>query len=161
MKTKLLFLLLLISLKSFSQNENHIFYGKLHNAIDVLSDAHIINNTNKSATYTDLNGEFKIPVKIGDSLKITSIGYVSLTFKITEKHLGITHNNFEMIKEVIELDEVEIKKHNLTGSLALDFKQTPKDRKAEALANNMDFSKIDMNAKMSGNFIDKMLDLQS
>lgn len=150
-----LIILFLFSLKMISQNGRKTFYGKVLDELGALENAHIVNLNSKQASYSTQNGEFKISVKINDSLKFTSIGYKTKLLVIKPIHLGINETNILLEKEIYELDEIEIKNHNLTGSLALDFKQTPKDKRAEALANTMDFSKVNMKAKTKDDHIDR------
>lgn len=154
-KKLLLFAIFLISIKSVSQEDRKPFYGEIYDELGVLSGTHIINITTKNATYSNENGEFRIPVKVGDTLKITSIGYKTLFITSSEKHLSIAKNRFKMTRDIVELDEIKVKSHNLTGSLALDFKRIPKDKKAVALANTMDFSNINMKAKTRDDYVDK------
>ena len=154
MEKKLLIILILFSIKFIAQNDRKVFYGKVYDDLGPLSNAHIINNTSLKATFSNENGEFKIFVKENDSLTFTSISYKTVTLSIKLTHLGITETNIFLKKENYELDEIEIKKHNLTGSLALDFKQTPEDKKANALAKTMDFSKVNMKANTKDDYID-------
>jgi len=144
----------MLSIKFVAQNDRKIFYGKINDELGALSNAHIINLNTKKATFSNDNGEFKIFVKTNDSLKFTSVGYKTQKLIIKSVHLSINETIIFLKKEVYELDEIELKNHNLTGSIALDFKQTPKDKKAEALTKTMDFSKINMKAKTKDDYID-------
>jgi len=156
MKQKLLLLFsILLALKSIAQDDTKIFYGKTYDELGVLANAHIININTKKATFSRDDGTFKISVRINDSLKFTSVGYKTIILIVKPIHLGMNETTIILKKEIYELDEVEVKNHNLTGSLTLDLKQTPKDRKAEALANTMDFSKINMKTQVKDDYIDR------
>lgn len=155
MKKKLLLCLFFIALKCIAQNNPTYLFGKIYDELGTLPNAHIINLTTNKATYSNDKGAFKIKVTLKDSLKITSVGFKTFIFSIKNTHFGIAENKFILEKEVYELDEVTIKKHNLTGSLTSDLKQTPKDKKAAALAKTMDFSKVNMKAKTKDDYIDK------
>lgn len=155
MKKKLLLLLFFTALKCIAQNGPTYLFGKIYDDLGTLPNAHIINLTTNKATYSNDNGAFKIKATLKDSLKITSIGFKTLIFSIKNTHFGISENKFILEKEIYELDEVAIKKHNLTGSLTSDLKQTPKDKKAAALAKTMDFSIVNMKAKTKDDYIDK------
>ncbi|TYP99157.1 hypothetical protein C7447_102476 [Tenacibaculum adriaticum] len=155
MKQKLLFILLLIFVKSFSQDKRNFFYGKIYDDLGVLANAHIINLNTKQATYSNNQGKFRVFASINDSLKVTSVGYKTTFLLVKTTHFGINENKINLEKEIYELDEVFVKNNNLSGSLETDFKQTPKDLKGEALTKTMDFSKVNMKAKTSDDYIDQ------
>ncbi|MFD0991970.1 carboxypeptidase-like regulatory domain-containing protein [Tenacibaculum geojense] len=147
MKIKLLTtLLLLTSLVIYSQNKNRILHGFVLDKLGPVPDAHVINKSQKRGAYSDINGEFTITAKENDSIHISSVGYKTFKIKVNNQHFSIQNNNFNLEKITIELDEVEVKKHDLTGNLESDQKKTPVDRRAKALKSTMDFSNIDMDA---------------
>ncbi len=154
MNKKLLLILLVISIKCISQSSTKYVFGVLYDEMGTLPGAHIINATSNKATYSNDNGEFKIKAALKDTLKITSVGFKTLTFSVKNTHFGISENKFILKKDIYELDEITIKKHNLIGSLSSDLKQTPEDKKANALAKTMDFSKVNMKAKTKDDHID-------
>lgn len=154
MNKKLLLILIFISIKCISQSTTKYVFGVLYDEMETLPGAHIINATSNKATYSNDNGEFKIRATLKDTLKITSVGFKTLTFSVKNTHFGISENKFFLKKNIYELDEITIKKHNLIGSLSSDLKQTPEDKKANALAKTMDFSKVDMKAKTKDDYID-------
>jgi len=127
-KKLLLFLLLFSFYNVFSQDNRKKLLGKIHDDLGFLPNIHVINTTTKMATYTDEEGEFSIFAIQNDTLKVTAIGYKTLIIKIENKHFGMATNVFKVTKDVIELDEIEVKKHYLTGSLTSDIK-TIKDEK--------------------------------
>ena len=57
--------------------------------------------------------------------------------------------------KTVELDEFDLKRHDLDGYLSLDRKKTPVDLKGKALKNTMDFSGVDMRVRYDGDFIDQ------
>ncbi|MBL4605817.1 MAG: hypothetical protein JKY02_09225, partial [Flavobacteriaceae bacterium] len=59
-----------------------------------------------------------------------------------------------MVSNTQVLDEIVVKNHDLVGYLLLDRKKTPKDRKAEALKNTLDFSNVDMRIRLDDDHID-------
>ena len=56
--------------------------------------------------------------------------------------------------KTVELEEFELKRHDLSGFLSLDTKKTPVDRRAEALKRTMDFSNVDMSVSRNDDYID-------
>jgi len=155
LKKLLYFFFLCLFFEGISQIDRKKLQGKIHDDLGSLPNIHVINTTTKMATYTDEDGAFSIFAIQNDTLKITAIGYKTLIIKVENKHLGIATNIFKMTKDVIELDEVEVKKHYLTGSLTSDVKNTPKDYRKENLKKTMDFSKIDMTLKSKDDHIDR------
>ncbi|CAL2078712.1 CarboxypepD_reg-like domain-containing protein [Tenacibaculum sp. 190524A02b] len=151
--TFLLFCITTIS--SYAQTNRKPIYGVISDKIGVLPNVHIINLNSKQATYTNDYGAFKIPAKTTDSLRFSFIGYETKIVMLTETHFGIHENKFTIEKTTYTLDEVEVKKHNLLGSITSDIRKTPKDRRAEALQKTMDFSKVDMNIVEDDDHIDE------
>ncbi|WP_298367093.1 hypothetical protein [uncultured Lutibacter sp.] len=128
MKSKLLnlTLLILISSKSFAQEEPTIIHGRIQNIINKpLSDIHVINLNNKQGTISNLNGTFEIVANENDVILFSSIQYHNKKVIISNNILQLKHFNIELLPLVNELEEVYL--HGLTGSLNLDFKKVPKD----------------------------------
>ncbi|MGG8494938.1 carboxypeptidase-like regulatory domain-containing protein [Tenacibaculum sp. TC6] len=155
MKKIVLILVLLSTLHTFSQNSRKFIFGKIYDKVGVLSNVHIINTSTRRATYSNDEGEFKIPAKPNDSLRFSFVGYETKLVLISKKHFSISDNIFYLEKTTYTLDEVQLKKHNLSGSLSSDLRQTPKDRKEEALKQTMDFSNVDMTVVEDDDYIDE------
>lgn len=149
-------LFLVCSLPMFAQ-EYSVFVGTITDDLGVVSGAHIINKTTNTATYSLNDGSFSISSKENDTILISYVGYKTKTIILNKTHFGIKKSEFKLSKDVVELNEIELKRHNLLGSLALDVKQTPEDYKAKALKNTMDFSNVDMKAKTKDDHIDKFV----
>ncbi|MDY0779402.1 carboxypeptidase-like regulatory domain-containing protein [Tenacibaculum sp. IB213877] len=145
-KLLLYILFLTVSIYSFSQTNRKILQGEVLDQLGPLIDTHIVNITTKEGTFTNDKGQFSLFAKTNDSIQITSVGYKTLKFKVNIEHFGIQQNQFFLQKNTVILDEVEVKNHNLQGNLTTDIKQTPKDKRADALAKTMDFSNINMDA---------------
>jgi len=129
MVKKLLFLFFILSIiKIIAQDDRKPFYGKIYDDLGTLANAHIINLSTKKATFSKDNGEFKLFVKTNDSLKVTSIGYKTTFLVIKPTLLGMNETKIVLKKDIYELDEVEIKKHYLTGSIYSDSKQVKHKR---------------------------------
>ncbi|WP_299010557.1 carboxypeptidase-like regulatory domain-containing protein [uncultured Tenacibaculum sp.] len=128
-------LLLLLTLQITAQEKRKFIYASVHDEVASVPKAHIINLNTKQGTFTNDNGEFRILAKPNDSLQISFVGYETKIFKVESKHLGIQQNKIELKKVAIELDEVEIKEHNLLGYISSDTKhiKTEKEINAESL----------------------------
>lgn len=152
---KKLLLLFILSTISLSAQERKTLYGTVSDSINAIRNVHVINMQTKQATYTDINGNFRIFAKIGDSLKVTSIQYDTKFYKVNKVSFGFNDLHIFIDKKVYELDEVHVKNTDLLGNLTSDINKTPRDKKAEALEKLMDFSKIDMTAPTKDDHIDK------
>nr|WP_299033930.1 carboxypeptidase-like regulatory domain-containing protein [uncultured Tenacibaculum sp.] len=135
MKKLLIILCFVSSIKILSQERRTFLYASIYDEIGTVSNTHIINLNTKQGTFTNNNGEFRILAKPNDSLQISFVGYETKIFKVDSKHFGIQQNKIELKKVAIELDEVEIKKHNLLGYISSDTKhiKTEKEINAESL----------------------------
>lgn len=73
-----------------------------------LGSATISNLTDKRNYLTAGDGSTMVPVKLGDQMRISYIGYVDHLFKITEPIVGAASYNTEMVLSTNKLDEVQI-----------------------------------------------------
>lgn len=148
MNKLLLFILTFFCLHTYSQSKREIIYGKVLDSTQTISNAHIININTSQGTASDEKGAFKIYAKENDSLRITSIGYKTKIVILKPTNFGIAKNEILLEKTIYELDEIFVKNHNLTGSLELDTKKTPKDTVGELVRNmvksiqNLDYNAI-------------------
>ncbi|MEQ3499293.1 carboxypeptidase-like regulatory domain-containing protein [Tenacibaculum sp. SSH1-16] len=151
-------LLLLITLGATAQQKRKFVYGTLNDELGAIPNAHIINLNTQQGTFSTDFGKFRILAKPNDTLQISFVGYETQKIKLTHIHFGIQENKITLVKIPFELDEVEVKKHNLIGSLAIDTKQTPKDIGMEKAKKAIDFSMINFQGPiiMPIDEIDKM-----
>ncbi|WP_149914437.1 SusC/RagA family TonB-linked outer membrane protein [Sphingobacterium cavernae] len=87
---------------------------------EALTGVSIVNESQKVTTKSGSSGEFTITAKVGDVLKISSIGYFSKTQSVENLNFltVILSVNDEEIEEVYVLGYGSIKKSNLTGSVS-------------------------------------------
>ncbi|APG64768.1 hypothetical protein LPB136_05060 [Tenacibaculum todarodis] len=133
MQKKILFFFLLITSVLYAQNKPVILYGKVTDSFNPIENTHVFNLNTKQGTFTNKEGLFRIFAKENDNLQLSSIGYETIIFKVTTYSLGLNANTIQLKIKEIELDEVEIKKHNLLGALDLDIKQVPQDKVLESV----------------------------
>lgn len=125
MVKKLLVLTFLLQLTPFfAQKDNSELIGVV--SIDSISPEgiHIINTSTNKATLTNEYGEFNILVKENDTLLFTSIQIENKKIIINKKHLKSLQLFIKLKVDINQLDEVIIKKNNLTGSMYQDIKNT-------------------------------------
>lgn len=93
--------------------------------------------TNLSTHYTavsDANGNFKIPAKVGDILRITSLISQRKDLKITERHLKTDKNYIEIELSYREIPEVVIR-FRPTGTLKKDVRAIKDSERKMEIAN--------------------------
>ncbi|WP_417201344.1 hypothetical protein [Bizionia sp.] len=111
-----------------------------------VKDAHIINLNTSKGTISNKDGEFEIPVRLGDWLEITNLQYKVKKIKISQTNIKEGIILIYLLERNNELNEVELKK-KLTGFLKHDMIKkkadtTPKLDKGYYDFSKMDFSKI-------------------
>lgn len=134
MKKKLLYLIALIPVLTFSQKKPVIYHGVVKDSIDVVKNAHIINLSTKNGTFSNDIGEYKIPATIGDTLQFSSVQHETLFQVITSADSAL---NITLTIKSYPLDPIQIKRNRLSGFLSADVKQTPKDKRQSAVNNMM------------------------
>ncbi|CAL2103199.1 Carboxypeptidase-like protein [Tenacibaculum sp. 190130A14a] len=123
-----LLIFILIATSISAQNKRPIFYGQVIDSVGPLANVHVINIHTNQGTFTNDNGEFRIFAQEKDSLQFSFVGYQTKKTILEHTNFGLSENKFFLEKQTEVLDEVVVKKHNLTGSLAIDIKKVPKDR---------------------------------
>ncbi len=87
-----------------------------------LENIHVFNTTTSKGTLTDLFGDFKIMVSIGDTLHISSLQFKSEIITISLEAFVSKEIVIELEQFTNELDEVFLKNHTLTRDLNRDSK---------------------------------------
>jgi len=87
---------------------------------DDLENIHIINKTSQKFTITNAKGKFVIPVKLNDTLVVSSIQNKLETLVISIEHVLTKKITITLEAQINELDEVVIGKM-LTGDLMQDM----------------------------------------
>lgn len=134
MKKKFYFLFLLIF---FGIMKSQDFFGQIHIKERNTLYQNQIFITNLSTHYTavcDANGSFKIPAKIGDILRITSLISQRKDLKVTERHLKTDQNYIEIELSYREIPEVVIK-FRPTGVLKKDIQAIKDPKRKIEIAN--------------------------
>lgn len=88
-----------------------------------LEGIHVLNISAEEYTITNQNGVFKIPVKINDTILVSSVQYIPKTIVITKDIISSKFITVELEDRVNELDEVVVGKV-LTGDLLSDIKNS-------------------------------------
>ncbi|MEC4005004.1 carboxypeptidase-like regulatory domain-containing protein [Flavobacterium sp. SUN052] len=123
------FLFIFISTIGFSQNS--LVQKKIHGTIVStstllpLSNVNIINVNKVRGTISGVIGTFDIDADVNDTLHITMIGYQSIRVRVTNDWVKNGNAKIELTEKAIALEEVKIRKYNLTGYLEVDTKLIP------------------------------------
>ena len=155
-KILLLILFSTATFTSFTQESRALVSGKITDSLNTVKNANIINIKTNQGTFSSDNGEFRIFVKDGDSLRISSIQHITKFILIKRKDINNKVLNIKLAYNTVVLDTFELKRHNLSGRLGIDSKNVPNNKKDSLLRNLMDFSKIDMKVVAPDDHIDKM-----
>ncbi len=127
-KNKLSFLLLILCFGFIhAQKKRTAITGIVTDASGTVKNVHIYNSQSKEGAFSNDLGFYEISVTIGDTLKISSIQHHTITRIVNDTDIERKTINLVLNELVNVLDEVIIKKHDLTGRLDLDIKKTPID----------------------------------
>ena len=138
----LFFILVLISLLSYSQSERINIWGNVANDTIAAEGVHIINKNSEKGAITKANGDFKILVQENDTLLISGVQFYFKEILITRKILTDKFVTIELLQKINELQEVEVKAHDLTGNLLFDATAI-KDTISKVAPAALDFTMID------------------
>ena len=154
-KKILLLLTFILATQTYGQINNKFWiYGKIIDSAGVVKDVHVVNLKVDQGTFSNDFGDYKILVSIGDTLRFTSVNHQTIKRVVNNFIYRSEVLDVFMPVKTVELDEFDLKRHDLNGFLSLDRKKTPEDRKNEALKRVMDFSNEDMRVIYDGDFID-------
>ncbi|QOD61643.1 hypothetical protein H9I45_04115 [Polaribacter haliotis] len=157
MLKKLLFtsLFCFFTIISFSQQRRFIVNGKVTDSLSTVRNANVINLKTNQGTFTSDDGEFRIFVKEGDSLRVSSVQHITKVVIVNEENIDQKKINIRVKFNTVVLDEFELKRHNLSGRLGIDSKSVPTNKRDSLLRETMDFSKVDMRVVEDSDHIDK------
>ena len=93
-----------------AQNKYFPIKGSIISAdsLSPIPNAHILSELSYYGTTSDINGKFSMLIRESDSLKISSIGFVTQYINI--KHDSIETNNFNIImqRDTVMLQEIDV-----------------------------------------------------
>ena len=110
MKNKLLFFIIILSIKSYSQDKRQLILGKIKSNSLPIENVHIINKNSSKATISNQFGEFQIPVKVNDKLIFSAIQFQKKEVLITSFDLDKKSIFISLKSKINRLSEVTIQK---------------------------------------------------
>jgi len=143
-KKLLIYLFLFLTFHSYSQNERKNIYGIVTSDSAAVKDVHVFNMNSRKGTISNQYGEFRIPVKLNDTLLISDIQFVSQKIIITQSQLDHLQLNIQLKQQINELNEVTVKEHNLTGNLHNDAESVKDNNKVNKALREQDAFKPDI-----------------
>ncbi|MEO0036916.1 MAG: hypothetical protein RIQ59_127 [Bacteroidota bacterium] len=129
MKYFVALLFFFLSISTFSQQTNATkkVKGTIINSTTTfpLPNVNIINVNKVKGTISNARGNFEIDADVNDTLHITMIGFQSLRVRVTNDWVKNGNAKIELTEKAIALEEVKVRKYNLTGYLEVDTKLIP------------------------------------
>ncbi|WP_395045390.1 carboxypeptidase-like regulatory domain-containing protein [Flavobacterium sp.] len=129
MKYYIAFLLLLFTSLTFSQvnpNLKKVSGTIVNNAtLLTLPNVNIININRVKGTMTNSKGYFEIDANQSDTLHITCIGFQSIKVRVTSDWVKNGNAIIQLTERAIALEEVIVRRYQLTGFLEIDTKLIP------------------------------------
>ena len=117
---------LLFTLWTFAQEDGRTpLRGKVLYRNSNVVNENVINATSEEATITDENGQFLIPVKVGDRLVFTAVNYQLKVVVVSEEIIKNNRLVVEVVEKIQELEEVVVSPDNQEKFLEMqneDFK---------------------------------------
>jgi hypothetical protein len=90
-----------------------------------IANVNVINVNKVKGVVTDIKGFFELDVSVSDTLHISLLGYQSLRVRVTNDWLKNGTAKLLLTEKAIALEEVIVKKYDLTGYLEIDSKLIP------------------------------------
>ncbi len=118
-----LIIILFFTLHLSAQSEQVIIHGTITNDSIILENIHVFNINSKKGAITNIKGKFKIAVQLNDTLIFSGIQFYSKKLQITNQIIERKFIQIDLLQKINTLAEVEIKAHDLTGSLFVDMKK--------------------------------------
>jgi|TARA_B110000971_G_scaffold39711_1_gene38744 hypothetical protein len=124
MEKTMLFILFFFTVLSHSQEQKALF-GTIMDSLNVINNVHIVNLNSKQGTISADDGSFKIFAKVGDTLALSSIQYQKKKYRVQNNSFSFQGLNLYLISKVYLLKEIQVKRHDLLGSLGIDINAVP------------------------------------
>ncbi len=151
----LLFLVIFFNFTATFGQSKKLIYGNVRDSIGAVKDVNILNISNKVGTVSNRDGYFRILARPGDTIQFTSVQHLTQRIKISDFLFKEGNLTIFLLTKTYQLDEFELKRTELVGRLGIDIAKVTKDKRDSILRSLMDFSDIDMNAKVADDWIDQ------
>jgi hypothetical protein len=95
------------------------------NTLLPIPNVNVININKVKGIVTNAKGYFELEVSVSDTLHLSILGYQSLRIRVTNDWLKNGTAKIMLTEKAIALEEVIVKKYDLTGYLEIDSKLIP------------------------------------
>ena len=99
----------------------------LRDSTSLIKNVHIVNLNTEKGTFSNDYGQYRIVVSLGDTLRFSSVEYETVKKTITDRIYFSKKLNLVLKNKNYVLNEIVVKKHDLTGNLSIDRKKVPED----------------------------------
>ena len=125
--TVFLFFFLAFSTKAQTTTSAQKVSGTIINDNNLLpiANVNVININKVKGIVTNASGFFELEVSVSDTLHISSLGYQSLRVRVTNDWIKNGTAKIYLTEKAIALEEIIVKKYDLTGYLEIDSKLIP------------------------------------
>ena len=119
-------ILFLFFVPTFAQTQTLTFLkGRITSQIKELNDVYVSNLRSESNTTTDINGNFSMFVKVGDTLQFSGLQIITKKAVIEENDIAKQLYVVNLEPKINPLDEVEIKQYKNINAVSLGILQRP------------------------------------
>ena len=124
MRNFTVFLFLILSAFTLSAQESSKVQGVVvnDNSFLPIDDVNIINITQVKGTISKRDGTFALEAKVNDSIHVSYPGYFPIKLKVTNDWLNQENLKIYLTEQSTVLEEIYIRKYDLTGYLEVDTK---------------------------------------
>lgn len=126
--------------------------GRVQGDSIYVEDIHILNLSSRVGTISNAYGEFQIPVKLNDTVMFSGLQFHSLGIVVGKGVIETKRMNVVLVSKIEELDEVELKGHDLDGFFYVDSKRL-NDSLPLMSDEAVDFSNQGYDDPTSGNYV--------
>lgn len=126
--------------------------GRVQGDSIYVEDIHILNLSSRVGTISNSYGEFQIPVRANDTLLFSGLQFNSLGIVVGKGVIETRRMDVVLISKIEELDEIELKGHDLDGFFYVDSKRL-NDSLPLMSDEAVDFSNQGYDDPTSGNYI--------
>lgn len=119
------FFFLLFSLSVVAQKYK-LLKGKVSHPNLSVAGIHVVNVSRGSTEITDMMGNFEISVAVGERILLSGVQFKDYELIVSEAIFSSDEITVYMKTAINQLDEVVVKPHDLSGSLANDLQSVPK-----------------------------------
>lgn len=126
--------------------------GRIQGDSIFLEDIHILNLSSKVGTISNAYGEFQLPVKLNDTVMFSGLQFHTLGIIVGKSVIETKIMNVNLISKIEELDEIQLKGHDLDGFFYVDSKRL-NDSLPLMSDEAVDFSNQGFDDPTSGNYV--------